>query len=50
MKRLSVLLLLVAFLAVNVSAQKTYALLTGVSNYGDEKLKDYFSGGIILLL
>ena len=38
MKRLSVLLLLVALLAVNVSAQKTYALLTGVSNYGDEKL------------
>lgn len=38
MKRLSFLWIFIAMLAMNVNAQKTYALLTGVSNYGDEQL------------
>lgn len=38
MKRLSILLIFMTILVVNMNAQRTYALLTGVSNYGDEQL------------
>ena len=38
MKRFSILLIFMTILVVNMNAQRTYALLTGVSNYGDEQL------------
>ena len=38
MKRFSILMLFMTILVVNMNAQRTYALLTGVSNYGDEQL------------
>lgn len=41
MKRLLVLFTMFLTLLLTVSAQKTYVLLAGVSNYGDEKLNLY---------
>lgn len=38
MKRLSLIMFLLFTLLLGVNAQKTYALLTGISNYGDESV------------
>jgi uncharacterized caspase-like protein len=37
MKRLSMIMLALAFIVVSVQAQKTYVLLTGINNYGMEE-------------
>ena len=41
MKRLSTMIVLLTVFLVSISAQKTYVLLAGVSNYGNEELNLY---------
>lgn len=41
MKRLSTIVILLSVFLLSISAQKTYVLLAGVSNYGDEEINLY---------
>lgn len=38
MKRLSLIIIMLLAIVISISAQRTFVLLTGVSNYGDDKI------------